>query len=291
MKDQDWIIIQTLYKHKNITKTARELFISQPSITKRLRQIEKEFGVTIVQRDRRGVHFTTQGEFLAKAADEILFKFRDIKEKVQNMGQQVTGTLRIGVSHYFTKYQLPGILKKFKMKYPQVDFQVTTGWSRDIYNLVYHREVHAGFIRGNYEWPDQRHLLFNEPICIASIDDIDLQNLPSLPRIDYQTEQSFEDILKNWWVSNYSEPPLIGIKVDKVDTCREMIINGLGYAIVPRRIFAEDEKVNKIDIKDREGHRILRETWMCYYDEILEINTVRAFIDFIKELDLARQTL
>ncbi|MGF9712829.1 hypothetical protein [Paenibacillus naphthalenovorans] len=45
--------------------------------------------------------------------------------------------------------------------------------------------------------------------------------------------QVFKAALDNWWMDNYSEPPFIGIKVDKVDTCREMIINGLGYAIVP----------------------------------------------------------
>ncbi|WP_028399594.1 LysR family transcriptional regulator [Ectobacillus panaciterrae] len=286
MDEQDWLILQVLYKHKNITRTAQELFISQPSITKRLRQIEKEFGVTIVQRGRRGVHFTPQGEFLAKSAEDILFNFRRIREKVKSMDSQVAGTLRIGVSNYFSKYKLPGILKQFKLKYAMVEFQVTTGWSRDIYNAVYNRDVHVGFVRGDYNWPDQSHLLFEEPLCIASVDEINLVNLPKLPRIDYQTEHIFKALLDNWWMENYSEPPLIGIKVDKVDTCREMIINGLGYAIVPRLIVAKDEEVNKVDITDKEGNRIIRQTWMYYYNETLEMNTVEAFVHFVKEIDL-----
>lgn len=286
MNDRDWLILQILFKHKNITRTAQELFISQPSLTKLLRQIEKELDVTIVQRGRRGVHFTPQGEYLAKSADEILLHLRRVKEKAQNMDNQVAGTLRIGVSNYFSKYKLPGLLKKFKIQYPQVEFQVTTGWSREIYNLVYNQDVHVGFVRGNYNWPDLSHLLFEEPICIASVDPINLENLPKLPRIDYQTEHIFKSLLDNWWMENYSEPPLIGIKVDKVDTCREMIVNGLGYAIVPRLIVAGDDQVNKIDIQDKEGSHIIRQTWMYYYEESIEMNTVQAFVSFIKGLDL-----
>lgn len=286
MEDQDWLILQVLYKHKNITKTAQELFTSQPSITKRLRKMEVEFGITIVKGGRRGVHFTPQGEFLARSADYVLFNLRRIKEKVQNMDTQVSGTLRIGLSNYSTKQKLPGILKTFKEKNPNVEFQVITGYSREIYDLVYNREVHVGFVRGNFNWPDESHLLFEEPICLASVDNINLNNLPQLPRIDYHTEHSFKTILDNWWIENYTEPPLIGIKVDNVDTCREMIINGLGYAIVPRRILDNDEHVNKIDIKDKQGNRILRQTWMYYKNETLELNTVSAFVNFIKKLEL-----
>ncbi|RBN36768.1 LysR family transcriptional regulator, partial [Priestia megaterium] len=55
MDDRDWLILQVLYREKNITKAAKELFISQPALTHRLQQMEKEFHVQIVNRGRRGV--------------------------------------------------------------------------------------------------------------------------------------------------------------------------------------------------------------------------------------------
>ncbi|MFJ7972620.1 LysR family transcriptional regulator [Psychrobacillus sp. NPDC096389] len=286
MEDYDWLILQILYKHKNITKTAQELFTSQPSITKRLHKMEAEFTITIVKRGRRGVHFTPQGEFLAQSADYVLLNLRRIKEKVQNMDTQVAGTLRIGISNYSTKQKLPGILKMFKGENPNVEFQVIPGSSREIYDLVYCGEVHVGFLRGNYNWSGQSHLLFEEPLCVASVDNINLENLPELPRINYHTEHGVKTIIDSWWMENYSSPPRIGIKVDNVDTCREMIINGLGYAILPRLILEHDEQVKKIDIRDKQGKQILRQTWMYYHNETLELNTVDAFVNFIKKLDL-----
>ncbi|ETI69220.1 LysR family transcriptional regulator [Neobacillus vireti] len=288
MEDRDWVLLQALYKHKNITRAAQELFISQPSLTKRLQDIEKEFGATIVQRGRRGVQFTPEGEFLAKSADEILRNLRMIKEHVQNMGTNViAGTLRLGVSDYFTKYQLPRILKLFKNQYQNVEFQVKTGWSKDVLNLVHNQDVHIGFLRGDYQWTGKKHLLFEETLCIAYKDEFELKDLPRLPRIDYRTESLFKGMIDNWWTANFEQPPFVGMMVDKVDTCKEMIINGLGYAIVPRFILNDVQDLYLIDIKDKKGNPLLRKTWMYYHEDALEMKMVKLFVDLVESLDLS----
>src|SRR5689334_20161717 len=81
---------------KNITKAAQHLYISQPALTNRLQQLEKDFGVKIVNRGRRGVQFTPQGEYLAKSAHEMLLAMQKIRENVLNMEDNVAGTLRLG---------------------------------------------------------------------------------------------------------------------------------------------------------------------------------------------------
>jgi DNA-binding transcriptional LysR family regulator len=116
--DRDWKIIKVLFQEKNITKTAESLFISQPTLTKRLQQIETEWGVQIVERGRRGVQFTPQGEYLSRCAEEMLAKIREMKDTISNMDDEVSGTLRLGVSNYFTRYKLAGILRLFKNHYP-----------------------------------------------------------------------------------------------------------------------------------------------------------------------------
>lgn len=286
MENRDWLILQALYREKNITRTAQSLFISQPALTKRIRQIEKEFGVQIVHRGRRGVHFTPQGEYLVKCADEMLVKLRKIKENLANMDSDVRGTLRLGVSNYFTRYKLPALLRLFKDQYPDVEFHVTTGWSKDVYKLVYNQDVHIGFVRGNYHWPDRKHLLFEETICIVSKSKIEIDELPALARIDYQTDPLLKALIDDWWAENYAEPPLIGMEVDKADTCREMVDNGLGYAILPRFILNGNKDLFTIDLADKNGKPILRNTWMFYHAESMDLKIVNAFVRFMEDLDL-----
>lgn len=286
MDERDWLVLQTLYEEQNITNTARLLYISQPALTNRLKQIEKEFGVQIVNRGRRGVQFTSQGEYLAKSAQEMLHRMQHIKENVLNMENKMTGTLRIGVSTSFTDYKLPGILKLFKDEYPDIEFKVTTDWSSNIQQLIHNQDVHVAILKGDYSWKDQKRLLSKETICIASKDRIDSDNLPDLPRIEYRADQNLKIVVDNWWAENYTKPPLISIDVDKAGTCKNMVANGLGYAILPSMMLFDLEELHKIELKSINGDPIIRKSWMFFHEESLQLNIVQAFVEFIDRIDL-----
>lgn len=286
LDERDWIVLQTLYQEKNITNTAKILYISQPALTNRLKAMEKQFGVRIVIRGRRGVQFTSQGEYLAKSAYEMLWRIQKIKETVLNMEDKISGILRLGVSNFFTDYKLPGLLKLFKNQYPDVEFKVTTGLSSHITHLMHNQDVHIGFVRGDYSWQDQKKLLFEESICIASKEEIDIRRLPALPRIDYHTDPLLKTSVDNWWTENYSQPPLVSINVDKADTCKKMVENGLGYAILPSLLINDLDNIYKFEIRTKGGEKIIRKTWMFYHEESLELNIVKAFVEFVEGMDL-----
>jgi DNA-binding transcriptional LysR family regulator len=286
LDERDWIVLQTLYQEKNITNTAKILYISQPALTNRLKTMEKEFGVRIVIRGRRGVQFTSQGEYLAKSAHEMLWRIQKIKETVLNMEDKISGILRLGVSNFFTDYKLPGLLKLFKSQYPDVEFKVTTGLSSHITHLMYNQDVHIGFVRGDYSWGDQKKLLFEESICIASKEEIDIRDLPALSRIDYHTDPLLKTLVDNWWTENYSQPPLVSINVDKADTCKKMVENGLGYAILPSLLINDLDNIHKFEIRTKDGEKIIRKTWMFYHEESLQLNIVKAFVEFVEGMDI-----
>lgn len=90
--------------------------------------------------------------------------------------------------------------------------------------------------------------------------------------------------IDNWWAENYSVPPLVGMEVDQVDACREMVMNGLGYAIMPSMYF-DEEDITKVEMKNQEGKPVHRNTWMFYHGESLQLNVVKAFVSFVKDLD------
>lgn len=288
MDYRDWEILKVLYIQKNITKAARLLFITQPALTNRIKHMEKELGAKIVTRESRGIHFTPQGEYLVSCAEESLNNYQKIKDNVFNMSNnihnEVVGTLKLGVSNFFANYKLPYILKLFKQQYPHVQFKIITGWSKDISQLIHKKDVHIGFVRGDYGSKGlSNHLLFDETICITSIEEVDINNLPTFPRIDYRGDHLLKLLIDNWWSENYVQEPFISIEVDQVETCREMVINGLGYAILPDRIMTKREDLHKIDLVDQKGNPIMRRTWMYYHEESLEWNVIREFVDFIKK--------
>lgn len=285
MENRDWMILKILYQEKNITKTAEELYISQPAITKRLQQIEKEFGVEIVHRGKRGVHFTPQGEYLAKFADRILAMLQEVTDNISNMNDRMEGTLRIGASYFITRHKLPNLLAQFKEKYPKVEFKVTTGWSGDVFRMLYQQGIHVAMIRGDYQWQDQQHLLVKEKLCVVSACPINLKDLPKLQRIDYKMDYKLKELINNWWWENFSEPPQVCMEVDKSDTCREMVLRGLGYAILPSMVLNQTQNLFVIEATFKDGTPITRDTWMLYQEELMSLHLVKTFVEFIKKLD------
>ncbi|MCI1823789.1 MAG: LysR family transcriptional regulator [Megasphaera sp.] len=283
LDNRDWQILAVLYKEKNITKTAQTLFISQPALTVRLHQMEDYFDVTIVNRNRKGVSFTTEGAYLAHSATKMLERIHEIKEQVSNLGTNMKGVLRIGASGYFTMFTMPRVLKQFKALYPDIDFDVVTTWSREIFRLMNHQDIHIGFASSDYGGSSERYILYEEPICIASMQQFRLQDIPSMPRIDYDTDLLIKMQIDKWWRTYFTKPPWITMRVDKLATCLEMIKANLGYGIVPYRILRDIDGIHVYNLQDKSGHGILRTTYLLYHPEVMNLRIASIFLDFVKQ--------
>lgn len=280
MEERDWVLLLNLYEQKSITKAAEVLFISQPTLTSRLQKIEKRFGAQIVIRGKKGVDFTPEGKYLVDCAEEMVQRMHVIEGTIQNIRHEIQGSIHIGASILFIRHKLPDLLKQFVKKYPNVEFKVTTNLSRKIFDLMNDNNLDIGFIRGDYDWPDKKDFLFADNMYIVSQQEFKLENLPDMMRIDYRSNNTGKESLDKWWKDNFSRPPLIGMEVDKVDSCKEIVSKGLGYAFLPEGIWEETDKIYKIPMIDKTGKPLIRQTWMIYREDNLKIALVKAFIDF-----------
>lgn len=287
MDEKDWLILQTLAEEKNITKAAERLYISQPALTYRLQQIEKEFSATLVIRSKKGIDFTPQGEYLVRYAKDMLLQIQKIKETIKNMEEKVQGKLRLGIASHFARYRLPTLLKNFLMEYPGVEIHLKTGWSSDIVQLVHTDEVHVGIIRGNYQWPEQKHLLFQEPLYIAAKQSFKLDDLPHLPQINYSTDIYFKQIIDAWWKSRFTVPPQVTMEVDRIETCKELVLHGLGYSIFPGICLNPNDELYTMALT-MDDQLTQQNTWIIYRNNTVSLYVVDAFVNFVKNFFASR---
>ncbi|GAA0447797.1 LysR family transcriptional regulator [Lentibacillus halophilus] len=286
MKRQDWEMLDALYTTENITQAARHLFLSQPTLTSRIRNLEEYYGVKLVLRKQKGIAFTPEGEVLARHGRHMLQEQMKIEEKLNNMKSHVAGTLRVGVSNFFARNKMPKLLRLFKQTYPNVEFEVVTGWSSDMYRLILNHDVHISFIKGDYSWKSHKDLLYEEDICIASPWEFTWEDLPHLPRIDYDTDDKMRHIIDSWWYNTYKQHPNINIQVNQVETCKEMVINGLGYAVLANLVVRPYPELVVKPLHHPSGNPITRKTWMYYHEDSLQMNIINAFVTFIRTLDV-----
>lgn len=281
MDEKDWKILFKLYEEKSLTKTAEKLYISQPAISYRIKQIEVEFNTKIILRGKKGIEFTPQGDSLVKYSENMLSQLRKIKEDFQKLDKKVSGTLRLGVSSNFARYELSPLLKEFLNQYPDVEFNVKTGLSDAVIQLLQKEDIHIAITRGDHNWPGVMHLLKQEPLFIASKEPIHINDLPQLGRINYRTDHHLRTDIDNWWEFQFTKPPLITMEVDRIETCKEMVKNGLGYGIFPSISLKDDDDLFKIPLA-KNGEIILRKTSLLFRRNSLELSVVHAFAEFLK---------
>jgi len=283
MDEKDWEAMQVLYEEKNISRASERLYISQPALTYRLKNLEKEVGTKLFFKTKKGIELTSEGIYLAQYAEEMTTKLQNTKDYLQNMQQEIRGTIRLGVSSNFAQYKLPPLLKEFLTAHPNVQFSVNTGWSADIMGLLNSSGVHLGILRGDYSWTGAKTLLQTEQLFLISKKEVDLEKVPELPFINYKTDSSLKDIISKWWHNRYVEPPMITMETDRQETCKEMVKNDLGIAILPEICLRPSDELYKYPLFYENGEPVTRDTWLMYNQEFLKLSTVQKFIDFLND--------
>ena len=284
MEDRDWLIIQKLYTEKSITKAAQALYISQPALTSRLQHIEREFNVHIVHRTSKGIQFTPQGEYLVKQAAVMIDKMKNIKNEVQEAFTENAGTLDIGTSNYLAMNILPVLLDKFKKKYPAATYRIVTDWSKNIFTLIFNQKIQTGIVSADYGGWNNKCLLYEEAVYIVYKGEFELTDLPKLPKIEYEMDYILKTQADKWWRENFKQPPYVSMQVSTMESCNQMVIRGLGYAILPAYILKNFKgSVNKIMMTDSEGEPVTIKTWLLYNDLSKDLPLVKLFVDFAKK--------
>ena len=115
-------------KYSNLTRVARELRISQPSITKQLKALEEDYGVKLYTRSVQGIKLTTLGQRFRDAIKPILLQLHDVENLLSNhVGKGKTSSLTIAAGESPSVSLMPGLFKAFKQTHPKVQLFLRTG--------------------------------------------------------------------------------------------------------------------------------------------------------------------
>ena len=226
----------------NISKAAKELYISQPAISKSIQKLEDSIGVKLFHRSSRGVTLTSEGELLyahVKSAFEVLTLGEDKLRRSIALGM---GHLTIGVSSTLCKYILLPYLKDFIKKYPHINISIACHSTNHTLKLLEDGKLDIGLIGkpDNLKNIDFYSLREIEDIFIATRDY--LQNLRIRGVNRHQILQNAtlmlldKENMTRQYIDNYFQDNHILIQdiieVSNMDLLIEMAKTGLGISCV-----------------------------------------------------------
>ena len=150
MDTQDIQLLMTLDRTSNITRAAEELYTTQSSVSKRIRQLEKELGIILVLRSRQGIQFTPSGEIVLRHIKAITRELNVMNQELNDAQGVISGTLRVGVSINYAMYRLPPLLRHYQARYPLVHTQMTIEVSQKIFSMFIAGKIELAIVRGEY---------------------------------------------------------------------------------------------------------------------------------------------
>jgi LysR family transcriptional regulator, transcriptional activator of the cysJI operon len=138
-------VFYTVAKLLNFTKAAATLQISQPAVTKHIKELEQSYKVILFDRQPNALALTDAGKLLYKHAMAIMEQYDLLDFDIEALNNKITGNLRIAATSTIAQYVLPQILASFNERMPNVSIHLKNDNSANVRQLLLSKEIDIGF--------------------------------------------------------------------------------------------------------------------------------------------------
>lgn len=147
MNLQKYLSFVKTAEYGSFTKAAEILNYTQSGISRMIADLEKEWGITLLERSKSGVKPTSDGLKLLPYAQDLCRNFDKLKMQVDELNGLQSGLIRIGTFSSVATHWLPNIIKAFQKDYPNIDYELLLGDYTEIEEWIHTGRVDCGFLR------------------------------------------------------------------------------------------------------------------------------------------------
>lgn len=285
-------IFYTVANAGNISKAAKELYISQPAISKSIQKLEESLNCKLFSRSSRGVVLTTEGNLLyghVKEAFETLCAGEDKLKRSIELG---VGHLHIGVSSTLCKYMLMPYLKEFIKRNPHISISISCQSTNETLRLLDDNKIDIGLIGkpGNLKNIKFYYLDNIEDIFVANKEYIRNLSARGIKKNEILENSTLMLLDKNnmtrQYIDDYLQENQIevanAIDISNMDLLIDFAKIGVGVACVIKRFVAKELAEGSL-VEIPLGFPIhKREVGFAYKESVKPSNSLLEFIDFFE---------
>ena len=242
-------VFYTVAKSGSLTKAAEELYISQPAVSRSIKQLETQLGVSLFTRTHRGMTLSAQGgKVIFNEVERALSLLNEAENRIEEMKNSATGVIRIGASDTIFEYFLADKIVEFNERFPAVKFELTADFTPDTIEKLKADKCDVAFVNLPIS-PDPDLKLYGNCMRLNDVfvvgekykelaeKTVSLTELKNYPLIlmDQNTvaRRSLEGFLSSLGVD--LQP---SIEVGSWDLMKRLVLRGMGVGVIPREYAA-----------------------------------------------------
>jgi DNA-binding transcriptional LysR family regulator len=279
-------LFATVVRTGSFSRAADVLHISQPAISKGVRDFELQVGCRLLDRTPKGVRATREGQALAEHAEALFAIERAAEDQLLSLRNLDGGSLRIGASTTIATYMIAEYLGIFHRRYPRIDLHLVSANTRDIADLVIAHEVEIALVEGPVEdenlvskpWRTDVMGLIVDPHhrFVSSERAISYAELEDEIMIVREPGSGSREVIAQALSARGVEVRRT-LEIGSTEAIKQAVAAGLGVSIVSTATIVDQLELSRLKLISLDGSPIERTLWQLKVPSRIDIPAASAF--------------
>lgn len=234
-----------IVKYNHFTLASQELYISQSSISKHIKSLEKELGVELFNREHRSIKLTEAGEDFYKFASKSIADYKNIMANMKKYSCEESSSISIGVIDTMVEYGVASLISDFQKQYPHIQIDLIERPNSTIIDYLKESVLNIGFINSNYEHKtilDLHKIIDDDLVLVTSKkhnlyakDNIDIFDTSKEKYICVNGDYYLHSVFLNTWGNLNYFPSTLYID-SQTKTLLALVSENIGITLSPYKV-------------------------------------------------------
>jgi DNA-binding transcriptional LysR family regulator len=262
-------VFYTVAQRLSFTKAASELFITQPAVTKHVKELEQQLNVQLFKRNGNNINLTTAGKILLQYAERIFQTYTELETELAQLSNIEAGTVHIGASTTVAQTILPKLLALFKRTYPAVAFTFAQGNTDYITQQILAEKIDIAIVEGAAHYPQIAYTPFakDEIVLVTRANnqlskktEISPKQLPGIPLVLREAGSGTLDVIFNALTAAQINPKDLNVEIQLESSIaiKQYLLYSETATFLSIQSVVSELKYNELTIIDIKGLQIFR---------------------------------
>lgn len=256
----------------SFSKAAEELFISQPAVTKHIKELESKLNIALFERKGNKIYLTKAGKLTYRQLKQIKEQYRELEFELGRLNDTFKGSLRLGASSTISQYLIPCVLAAFHQRYPQIILHLYNGNSAQMEKKLENNEIDVALVENDSSHANIRYIDFldDEIVVVTGSDSVyaklkhlTLADLQQIPIVLREQGSGTLEVIQHAFAKHQIdlEKLNITIRLGSTEAIKNFLTNFEGIALISEKAIEKElqlKTLQKINVKDFNIHRKLR---------------------------------